>query len=86
MPVSSVAIDGAVQPPGDALLEPGDAIPPELRHDQATAADLEVGYQNFAVIACEVDQFDWLLLNPAGNRRASIRWTGEKYSGIWLVP
>lgn len=85
-PLANRANYCATQPPGDALAEPGDCVPSELRADNVTAADLETGYQNFAAVACEVDQFDWLQLAPAGNRRASIRWTGEKYSGIWLVP
>jgi pyridoxamine 5'-phosphate oxidase len=76
----------ASQMPGDALTDPGDSIPAEFKTDSVTEKDLEAGYQNFAVLACEVDQFDWLQLSPTGNRRASVRWTGAKYSSIWLVP
>lgn len=74
----------AREAPGGALLNEGDGIPDNLR--AAGAAELEAGYANFAVIVGAVDQFDWLQLRDAGHRRAVVRWTGEKYSGIWLVP
>jgi len=76
----------ATRVPGDALSEPGDAIPPGIDRGRLSEEALEAGYQNFAAVACEVDQFDWLRLDPEGNRRASIRWTGSHYSGLWLVP
>lgn len=76
----------ASQMPGDALPAAGDAIPKEFKRDDLAEKDLEPGYENFAAVACEVDQFDWLHLDPQGHRRASVRWTGAKYSSIWLVP
>lgn len=72
--------------PGSALPEGGDGIPPELKGPDVTAEALEGGYANFAAVACEVDVMDWLWLGADGSRRASVRWTGEKYSAIWLVP
>ncbi len=72
--------------PGSPLVEPGDSIPAVLRSDAVRDSELEVGYHNFAVIVTEVDQFEWLRLADDGHRRAVIRWGGEKYSGIWLVP
>ncbi len=76
----------ATKMPGDALMEPGDAIAEQFKSGPVTESELEAGYENFAVIACEVDQFDWLQLDPKGNRRASVRWSGARYSSIWLVP
>lgn len=75
----------ATEPPGSPLMESGDGIPANLK--SATAAeDLEGGYANFAAVACEVDLIDWLWLGENGSRRATVRWTGEKHSAIWLVP
>jgi len=76
----------ASEPPGSPLAELGNGLPAELKRPNVSAEDLEIGYQNFAAVACEIDVFDWLWLGPEGSRRASIRWTGEKYSSIWLVP
>ena len=76
----------AASAPGTALAEGGDGIPKALKGPSVTAEDLECGYANFAAVACEVDVFDWLWLGSEGSRRATVRWTGEKYSAIWLVP
>jgi len=76
----------ATESPGSPLAEPGDAIPAALRSDRARESELETGYQNFAVIVTEVDQFEWLRIGDEGHRRAVLRWSGEKYSGFWLVP
>ncbi len=76
----------ATEPSGTALTQAGTGIPEALKASDVSESDLESGYDNFAVIVCEVDQFDWLHLDPVGNRRANTRWTGEKYSGLWLVP
>jgi len=76
----------ATESSGTALAESGDGIPAELTRNDVSETELEPGYNNFAAIVCEVDQFDWLQLSPEGNRRANVRWTGEKYSGLWLVP
>ncbi len=85
LPLAQRANYAARSGPGSPLNEPGDDIDPALKETSATA-DLEPAYPNFAVIAAEVDQFDWLHLRDAGNVRANIRWTGKRYSGLWLVP
>ncbi|MFT4689300.1 MAG: hypothetical protein ACKVHO_15750 [Verrucomicrobiia bacterium] len=85
LPLSQRAGYGAAEAPGTPLTEPGDAVASDLKASSA-AEDLEVAYPNFAVIAAEVDQFDWLHLRKNGNVRANLRWTGQAYSGLWLVP
>jgi pyridoxamine 5'-phosphate oxidase len=85
LPLSQRAAYGTAEAPGTPLTEPGDAIDPQLRKS-SSVEDLEAAYENFAVIAAEVDQFDWLHLREQGNVRANIRWTGGAYSGLWLVP
>lgn len=85
-PLANRANYCAPPPPGTALLDASDGIPTDLKQNGVSENDIERGYENFAAIICEVDQFDWLRLDPEGNRRANVRWTGEKYSGLWLVP
>lgn len=86
LPLASRLNYCAASPPGSPLTEAGDGLPAELKRPDATADDLEIGYRQFAAVACEVDTFDWLWLGETGGRRASVRWTGAKYSSIWLVP
>jgi pyridoxamine 5'-phosphate oxidase len=86
LPLSSRLNYCAGEAPGSPLMEAGDGIPEPLKRNEVDAGALEHGYENFAAVACEVDVFDWLHLSREQNRRASVRWTGAKYSAIWLVP
>ena len=76
----------ATEAPGSPLTEPGDGIPDHLKRPDTSAENFEAGYENFAAVACEVDVFDWLLIGDDRSHRATVRWTGEKHSAIWLVP
>ncbi len=73
-------------PPGADIHAPGDAIAPELKLPTATKKELEVGYENFAVLVSTVDQIDWLQLGEEGHVRAVFNWTTAGWSGLWLVP
>lgn len=76
----------ANQPPGSDIHAPGDAIAPELKAAKVTAKQLEVGYENFAVLVSTVDQIEWLQLSDEGHQRAVFNWTAARWSGLWLVP
>ncbi|MEM6262083.1 MAG: pyridoxamine 5'-phosphate oxidase family protein [Bacteroidota bacterium] len=52
----------------------------------ATWEESESWQDNFTVIVCEVEQVEWLLLHPAGHRRAKFNKTEEAWEGRWLVP
>jgi pyridoxamine 5'-phosphate oxidase len=73
-------------PPGTDIHAPGDAIAPELKLPSVTKQQLEVGYENFAVLVATVDQIDWLQLGEETHTRAVFNWTATCWSGLWLVP
>ncbi|NBR86637.1 MAG: hypothetical protein EBS84_14320 [Proteobacteria bacterium] len=73
-------------PPGTDIHAPGDAIDPALKLQTATKKQLEVGYENFAVLVSTVDQIDFLQLADEGNARAVFNWTAVEWTGLWLVP
>lgn len=73
-------------PPGTDIHAPGDAIAPELKLPAVTKKQLEVGYENFAVLVATVDQIDWLQLGEETHTRAVFNWTATCWSGLWLVP
>lgn len=76
----------ANQPPGTDIHAPGDAIDPALKAPTVTRKQLEIGYENFAVLVSTVDQIEFLQLADEGNVRAVFNWTVAKWSGLWLVP
>ena len=85
-PLSSrlIYLIGAV--PGTAIDEPLSGLPDELLERTPTAEELEAGWQNFALIQTTISLFDWLYLSSRGHRRAEFIWSGEDFSGHWLIP
>lgn len=73
-------------PPGTDIHAPADAIAPELKLPTVTKKQLEIGYENFAVVVSTVDQIEFLQLADEGNVRAVFNWTAVNWSGLWLVP
>jgi len=86
LPLASRRNYCANQPPGSDIHAPADAIAPELKSEKVTAKQLEVGYENFAVLVSTVDQIEWLQLSEEGHQRAVFNWTAVRWSGLWLVP
>ena len=41
---------------------------------------------NFAVIACRIDELDWVLLSPESNTRARFEWSRLNVQSSWLAP
>lgn len=77
---------GALAAPGSVLDQPGDALP---RHWKGPVIDpdaTEYAAENFAVVICEVDSFDWLNLHVHGHQRARFGWSAGQWHGQWLVP
>lgn len=63
-------------PPGTALPAPAPAP-----HDGAA------GRGNFAALLLRIDSLDWLLLDPAGHRRARFAWGQDGApAATWLAP
>jgi len=44
------------------------------------------GFENFAVISCEVSAIDWLFLSAGGHSRARFDWTDDHWNGKWIAP
>ena len=63
----------------EAALHAWQALP---AHSQA----LYAGPERFALLVISVDYLDWLLIDPAGHRRAGFAWAGETLTARWLVP
>lgn len=49
-------------------------------------AELDEGFDNFAVVSSEVLSIDWLYLQAGGHLRARFEWGGEAWNGRWLAP
>ena len=52
----------------------------------AAPEPLESGFENFAVIDCEVDSIDWLYLQHGGHLRARFDWRDGQWASTWLAP
>ena len=73
--------------PGSEADGPVDGLPEGLPPvDDASAADYEPGFANFAAIELALTSIDWLLLGRDGHRRARFDWNGERFEGRWLAP
>ena len=49
-------------------------------------AALEDGFENFAVISCQIFAIDWLFLRAAGHLRARFDWKEDRWEGEWINP
>ncbi|HKR42880.1 MAG TPA: pyridoxamine 5'-phosphate oxidase family protein [Paraburkholderia sp.] len=52
----------------------------------AEDSDSSAGFENFCLIETTVSRIDYLDLNPAGHRRASLVFEEGKWRGTWLAP
>lgn len=68
-------------------LRPGTPVD-ELRHAAPCPhiEDAETGKPNFAVVVCNVNEIEWLVLSRAGHKRAVSRYTGSEWSSSWVMP
>jgi pyridoxamine 5'-phosphate oxidase len=73
--------------PETEMKAPSSGLPASFVGRAPTEAESEAGWPNFAVIATTIDRFDWLRLDDArGHRRAQFAWSGDRYTGRWVVP
>jgi pyridoxamine 5'-phosphate oxidase len=62
-------------------------VPDEVRERIPDRHELSTARANFAVISCEVDTADWLLLRANGNLRARFTYESGAISTVdWLAP
>ena len=58
--------------------EPFDLIKEEI--------DIELGYNNFAVLHFSYDSLEFLFLKGAGHRRSLFDWSSNQLKSSWLIP
>ena len=58
--------------------EPFDLIKEEI--------DIELGYENFAVLHFSYDSLEFLFLKGAGHRRSLFDWSSDQLKSSWLIP
>ena len=58
--------------------EPFDLIKEEI--------DIELGYNNFAVLHFCYDSLEFLFLKGAGHRRSLFDWSSDQLESSWLIP
>jgi len=77
----------AASAPGSPLGAPGSALPNGLDTRAPSLDQSESGRINFAVIELDVQQIDYLHLDPHGHRRAQFQIDNERaVKSVWCVP
>ncbi len=72
---------------GEATVHAQDALSAQAWEGlTAHSRGLYQGADDFAVLRVVVAELDWLLLDPAGHRRAGLRWSAGVWQGGWLAP
>ncbi|MEQ9408873.1 MAG: pyridoxamine 5'-phosphate oxidase family protein [Fuerstiella sp.] len=74
-------------PPGTRCDGPTVNLPEELRNRSPERDELAVGRQNFAVLQCNVQSAEWVLLRSDGNLRARFVYVEQNDClAEWLAP
>ncbi|MEM8737737.1 MAG: pyridoxamine 5'-phosphate oxidase family protein [Planctomycetota bacterium] len=78
----------APHPPGQLADEPSPNLPEAVRGRVPEPKETAAGRENFAVISCTAERFDWLYLHHTGHRRAQFEWTASDPEPAmrWLEP
>ena len=77
---------GTTQAPSTNLPHATDDLPAIWKSSTITLADTEYAYANFAIIACTIQQLEWLHLQRSGHERAVFDFVNEAWEGKWVVP
>jgi 3-hydroxyisobutyrate dehydrogenase len=63
---------------------PISGLPEHIEQENFTLEESEIGFQNFGIVAIQVQNIDWLWLHHAGHRRAYFDYVNEHYQ--WMIP
>ena len=63
---------------------PTSGLPEHIEQENFTQEESEIGFQNFGIVAIQVQNIDWLWLHHAGHRRAYFDYISEHYQ--WMIP
>ena len=73
-------------PPGSPTEKPTLDPSSFLRDKAPKLLDHPEARKNFAVIVCQFDQMDWLLLKLTGHIRAKFHWEDNRIDASWVIP
>jgi len=63
---------------------PTSGLPEHIEQENFTQEESEIGFQNFGIVAIQVQNIDWLWLHHAGHRRAYFDYVNGSFS--WMIP
>ncbi len=70
--------------PSSLTSQPTSGLSEAVEQENLSLEESESGYQNFGIVAIQVQSIDWLWLNHAGHRRALFDY--EKAQFQWMIP
>ena len=86
IPVYGRKTYGTLNAPGHPLAFPNDDLPAIWTTEDIELAQTEYAYNNFAVIVCKINKFEWLSLKRTGHQRAQFIFQKNEWIGQWVVP
>jgi len=86
LPIYGRKTYGTQQAPSTPLKAASDNLPAIWKAAKLTLPDTEYAYTNFAVIACEIQQLEWLHLQRSGHLRAQFDYVDGEWNGCRMVP
>ena len=72
--------------PGSPVEKPTSGLPDLLLNKAPQLLDTPDIRKNFAVIVCQFDEMDWLLLKLSGHIRARFSWKNDRIEESWVIP
>ena len=70
--------------PSSLTDQPTSGLSEAVEQENLRLEESESGYQNFGIVAIQVQSIDWLWLNHAGHRRALFDYETAKFQ--WMIP
>jgi 3-hydroxyisobutyrate dehydrogenase len=70
--------------PSSSVESPTSGLTEAIEQENFSLVESEVGYQNFGIVAIQVESIDWLWLNHAGHRRAFFNYKRDSFQ--WMIP
>jgi 3-hydroxyisobutyrate dehydrogenase len=70
--------------PSSLTYQPTSGLSEAVEQENLSLEESESGYQNFGIVAIQVQSIDWLWLNHAGHRRALFDYETANFQ--WMIP
>lgn len=85
IPIHGRKTYAALQAPGTPVETATDGLP-DFWDAEIDLQATEYAFANFAVMLCQVEKMEALLLHREGHQRAQFAWVNEQWEGAWLIP